>query len=174
MKHKKFYFYINCFSILFEISPAVPISIRGQVFQEKIKTAVVQPIVLLDQLEPTGVLFLGTNPRLKLDESYLSHLDLVRGQVASALSMARNYEEECARSQVHNNDTAFPLWQVSRLDLLHSNGPFPSVDLFTLPSLPLFPSRSPSWTRPKQPSSPMYPTSSACPSRSSLVPSPKC
>ncbi|MFC6050177.1 ATP-binding protein, partial [Methylobacterium hispanicum] len=49
--------------------------------------------------EPLGVLILGVSPSRALDEGYRGFLDLVAGQVSTALRNARAYEEERRRAE---------------------------------------------------------------------------
>jgi PAS domain S-box-containing protein len=48
---------------------------------------------------PAGFLVAGTSPRLAFNEDYRSFLDLAAGQIASAISNARAYEEERKRAE---------------------------------------------------------------------------
>jgi GAF domain-containing protein len=62
-------------------------------------TAVVVPIPSTKAGEPVGALVAGVSARLRLDEYYCDFLDLVRTQVAAAVSHAGAYEEERRRAE---------------------------------------------------------------------------
>jgi len=62
-------------------------------------TAAVIPIPSNKAHEPAGVMVAGVSARLKLDEYYRDFLDLVRTQVATAITNARAYEEERRRAE---------------------------------------------------------------------------
>ncbi len=57
------------------------------------------PIAQPGEGRPAGVLVAATSPRLSLDEKYRSFLELVAGQIATALSNARALTEAQARAE---------------------------------------------------------------------------
>ncbi len=61
--------------------------------------ALALPIALPGQQSAAGVLVAGLSPYLSLDESYRGFLGLVAGQLATALSTAKAYEEEKKRAE---------------------------------------------------------------------------
>jgi signal transduction histidine kinase len=61
--------------------------------------ALALPIATQGQEGAAGVLVIGISPRLHLDESYRGFLGLVAGQLATAISTARAYEEEKRRAE---------------------------------------------------------------------------
>jgi signal transduction histidine kinase len=61
--------------------------------------AVALPIASQGQEGAAGVLVVGISPHLELDESYRGFLSLVAGQLATAISTARAYEEEKKRAE---------------------------------------------------------------------------
>jgi signal transduction histidine kinase len=63
------------------------------------RRALVLPIAVQGQEAGVGVLVVGLSPHLELDESYRGFLGLVAGQLATALSSARAYEEERRRAE---------------------------------------------------------------------------
>ncbi len=63
------------------------------------RRALVLPIASPGQEAAAGVLVVGISPHLELDESYRGFLSLVAGQLATALSTARAYEEEKRRAE---------------------------------------------------------------------------
>jgi signal transduction histidine kinase len=63
------------------------------------KRALVLPIASPGQEDAAGVLVVGISPHLHLDESYRGFLGLVAGQLATAISTARAYEEEKKRAE---------------------------------------------------------------------------
>ncbi|MGR4065286.1 MAG: SpoIIE family protein phosphatase [Vulcanimicrobiaceae bacterium] len=63
------------------------------------REAVVVPIQSGITNEPAGILVAGVNPRERFDEHYRSFYDLVAGQIASAISSARAYENERKRAE---------------------------------------------------------------------------
>ena len=62
-------------------------------------TAIVLPLAAANTPEAAGYLVAGINPRLKLDEHYYDFLQLVKAQVASAITNAQSYEEERRRAE---------------------------------------------------------------------------
>ncbi|GHE09196.1 SpoIIE family protein phosphatase [Klenkia taihuensis] len=60
--------------------------------------AVALPLVVAGQSAPIGVLVVGVAPQLRLDEDYLSFLELVAGQVAAVVTDAQAYQAERRRS----------------------------------------------------------------------------
>ncbi|WDZ81930.1 response regulator (plasmid) [Ensifer adhaerens] len=62
-------------------------------------TAIVLPVAAANAREATGFLVVGINPRLKLDEHYYDFLQLMKAQVASAISNAQSYEDERKRAE---------------------------------------------------------------------------
>ncbi|HYG63514.1 MAG TPA: ATP-binding protein, partial [Thermoanaerobaculia bacterium] len=63
------------------------------------QTALALPLAAPGQELPTGVLVAGVNPRRALDEGYLSFFALVAGQIATAITNARAYQEERRRAE---------------------------------------------------------------------------
>ena len=57
-------------------------------------SALVLPVTLPGQALPAALLVAALSPRRALDESYRTFLDLVAGQLATALASARAFEEE--------------------------------------------------------------------------------
>ncbi|HYO71558.1 MAG TPA: ATP-binding protein, partial [Archangium sp.] len=78
---------------------------------ERPRHALVLPIASQGQEGAAGVLVAGISPQLHLDESYRGFLGLVAGQLATALSTARAYEEEKKRAEalaeIDRTKTAF-------------------------------------------------------------------
>jgi PAS domain S-box-containing protein len=62
-------------------------------------TAVLMPIPSSKAHEPAGLMVAGVSARLKLDAHYRDFLDLVRMQVATAITNARAYEAERRRAE---------------------------------------------------------------------------
>jgi PAS domain S-box-containing protein len=71
----------------------------GGPWPESPHTALVLPLAAPGQERPTGLLVAGVSPRLALDGDYRGFLDLVAGQVATAVVNARAYEEERRRAE---------------------------------------------------------------------------
>jgi PAS domain S-box-containing protein len=71
----------------------------GGPWSESAHRALAIPIRRGDNDRPYGVLIAGTSPRLQLDEGYRGFFDLVAGQIATAVSGARAYEEERQRAE---------------------------------------------------------------------------
>ena len=63
------------------------------------KRALVLPLAAQGQEGAVGVLVAGISPQLNFDESYRGFLGLVAGQLATAISTARAYEEEKKRAE---------------------------------------------------------------------------
>jgi PAS domain S-box-containing protein len=63
------------------------------------REAVVVPIPSGIAHEPAGFLVAGVNPREPFDERYRSFYELIGGQIASAISSARAYENERKRAE---------------------------------------------------------------------------
>ena len=79
------------------LAPALGLS--GGFWDEPVDTAVAMPLAGEAGSGPLGVLVLGVSPSRALDEGYRDFLDLVAGQVATALRNARAYEEERRRAE---------------------------------------------------------------------------
>ncbi len=62
-------------------------------------SAIVLPIVPSGEKGRSGLLVVGLNPFRRLDEGYAGFLDLVAGQLASAIANAEAYEEERRRAE---------------------------------------------------------------------------
>ena len=75
------------------------------------RTAVVVPIHSTNAHQLAGLLVAGVSARLHLDHLYLSFLDLVAAQIATAIANARSYEEErrraAALAQIDHAKTVF-------------------------------------------------------------------
>lgn len=63
-------------------------------------TALLLPILAPTQERPIGILLVGISPRRALDQEYRNFLQLVVGQVATAIANARAYEAERQRAEV--------------------------------------------------------------------------
>jgi signal transduction histidine kinase len=63
-------------------------------------SAVVLPIIQHGQPAPTGFLIAGLSPKRPFDDDYRSFVELVAGQVSTAVSSARAYEDERRRSEM--------------------------------------------------------------------------
>ncbi|HEY8312178.1 MAG TPA: ATP-binding protein, partial [Gemmatimonadaceae bacterium] len=70
----------------------------GPRWPEPAHAALVLPIALSGEERPYGVLVVGLSPRLAFDDAYRGHLDLVAGQIATAISSVRAYEKEQSRA----------------------------------------------------------------------------
>ncbi|HEX8464751.1 MAG TPA: hybrid sensor histidine kinase/response regulator, partial [Abditibacterium sp.] len=68
-------------------------------WNDHLGTARVMPLSAAGQNEPLGVLVAGVSPNRGLDENYLLFFELLRGQVAVAISTANAHEEERRRAQ---------------------------------------------------------------------------
>ena len=71
----------------------------GGPWPESPEAALIVPIAAPGQSGPTGFLISGLSPRRVLDADYRSFLDLVAGQIATAIANARAYEEERERAE---------------------------------------------------------------------------
>ncbi|WP_460206092.1 ATP-binding protein [Scytonema sp. NUACC21] len=69
------------------------------IWYESPHTALVLPVASPGQERPAGLLVAGINSRRALDDDYQGFLELVAGQVASAIVDARAYETECQRAE---------------------------------------------------------------------------
>ncbi len=63
------------------------------------RRALALPIAAQGQEDAAGVLVVGISPHLTFDENYRGFLSLVAGQLATAMSTARAYEEETKRAE---------------------------------------------------------------------------
>ena len=63
------------------------------------REAIVLPVARPGQDRPFGTLVAGISPRLELNDGYMGFLNLVSGQVATALANARAHEEERRRAE---------------------------------------------------------------------------
>ncbi|MEO8620020.1 MAG: ATP-binding protein [bacterium] len=86
-------------------------SLRGSRWPEPACSALVLPIALHGEERPYGALVAGLSPRLVFDDRYRGYLDLVAGQVATAITSARAYEKEqrraAALAEIDRDKTAF-------------------------------------------------------------------
>ena len=71
--------------------------LAGGFWSDPVDAALAMPLAGEAGSEPLGVLVLGISPSRALDEGYRGFLDLVAGQVSTALRNARAYEEERRR-----------------------------------------------------------------------------
>jgi signal transduction histidine kinase len=71
----------------------------GGVWPEPSERALLLPVLRAGQEAPDGVLVVGVSPRRVLDDAYRDFLDLVAGQIATAIGNARAYEEERRRAE---------------------------------------------------------------------------
>lgn len=74
-------------------------SLPGGPWPEPSHSAMVLPIAQPGQAMPTGFLIAGISPRRALDDKYKGFLELVAGQVATAVGDARAYEAERERAE---------------------------------------------------------------------------
>jgi PAS domain S-box-containing protein len=93
-------------SVMATSSPQVVAELRqkfgalpGNVWPEPPHTAVVLPVRKSGQDRLAGILVAGISPRLELDDNYRGFLDLVAGNIATAITNARAYEEERRRAE---------------------------------------------------------------------------
>ncbi|SDF85622.1 GAF domain-containing protein [Klenkia brasiliensis] len=70
----------------------------GALTPADVDQAVALPLVVAGQSAPIGVLVAGVAPQLRLDEDYLSFLELVAGQVAAVVTDAQAYQAERRRA----------------------------------------------------------------------------
>ncbi|QLE58331.1 ATP-binding protein [Nostoc sp. TCL26-01] len=68
-------------------------------WQESPHTALVLPVASPGQERPAGIMVVGISSRRALDDDYQGFLELVAGQVASAIADARVYEAERQRAE---------------------------------------------------------------------------
>ncbi|GAA0282515.1 Sensor histidine kinase RcsC [Methylorubrum aminovorans] len=80
-----------------DLGPAL--GMAGGLWGDPVEDALVLPLVGEAGAEPLGVLILGVSPSRALDTGYRGFLDLVAGQVSTALRNARAYEEERRRAE---------------------------------------------------------------------------
>ncbi|MFL5355621.1 ATP-binding protein [Archangium sp.] len=74
-------------------------TLRGGLWKDPVRSALVMPIASSGQTGPLGVLVAGVSPNRALDEGYRSFYELLVGQVSVALRNARAYEEERRRAE---------------------------------------------------------------------------
>jgi signal transduction histidine kinase len=77
----------------------LPTDAEGSPWPEAGHTAVLLPIAGTGEQRPYGLLVAGLSPRRALDDGYRAFLDLVAGQIATAITSARAYEEEKRRAE---------------------------------------------------------------------------
>ncbi|MDQ6737380.1 MAG: ATP-binding protein, partial [Gemmatimonadota bacterium] len=82
---------VNDLATRFGLLPGFP-------WPEPSRSALVLPIALRGEERPYGVLVAGLSPRLAFDDGYRGYLDLVAGQLATAITSARAYEKEQRRA----------------------------------------------------------------------------
>lgn len=76
-----------------------PYQLSGGTWDDPTHSALVLPILSSNQKQPVGVLVAGISPRLALDESYHSFLELLTGQIAIAIANAQAYEQERRKAE---------------------------------------------------------------------------
>ena len=69
------------------------------VWPEPISRAVVLPMAKPGQSRPAGFVVAGVSPRLVYNDEYKGFLELLAGQIATAIGNARAYEEERRRAE---------------------------------------------------------------------------
>ncbi len=69
------------------------------VWPEPPKQAVVLPLAKSGHARPLGFLVAGISPRLAFDDNYRGFIDLLAGQIVTAVANARAYEEERRRAE---------------------------------------------------------------------------
>ncbi|KQR33036.1 ATP-binding protein [Deinococcus sp. Leaf326] len=75
-------------------APVIPVQpFAAGPWPEPVTQLAVLPLTLPGETSPLGVLMVGLNPRKHLDDAYQDFLQLVRGQLTSALHAARLTEE---------------------------------------------------------------------------------
>jgi PAS domain S-box-containing protein len=79
--------------------PADGIRIAAAPLDGLVEQALVLPIGSPGQEAPAGLAILGLSPRRALDDAHLAFIDLVMGQIASAIADAQTYEAERARAE---------------------------------------------------------------------------
>ena len=72
---------------------------QAKYWPEMISKAVILPITQPTRKEPIGVIFAGISPRLAINEQYEGFLNLVAGQIATAIANASALEAEHKRSE---------------------------------------------------------------------------
>jgi PAS domain S-box-containing protein len=73
--------------------------IQAGAWPEQTQRAVVLPIAKPGQTRPAGFAVAGVSPRLVFTDDYRGFLELLAGQVATAIANARAYEEERRRTE---------------------------------------------------------------------------
>ncbi|MEO7217733.1 MAG: ATP-binding protein [Gemmatimonadaceae bacterium] len=73
-------------------------ALPGSPWPEPARSALVLPIALRGEERPYGVLVTGLSPRLAFNDRYRGHVDLVAGQIATAIASSRAYEKEQRRA----------------------------------------------------------------------------
>ncbi|MGQ0713071.1 MAG: ATP-binding protein [Gemmatimonadaceae bacterium] len=68
-------------------------------WQEHVSTAVIQPIPSATAGQAAGAIVAAVSPRLALDESYRGFIEVIAGQIGSAVANARAYEAERKRAE---------------------------------------------------------------------------
>ncbi len=71
----------------------------GGVWPETPRAALILPVTRLGHDQPVGIMVVGISPRRALDDEYRTFLDLVAGQVATAVANAQAYQEERKRAE---------------------------------------------------------------------------
>lgn len=71
----------------------------GGMWPDATRTALVLPVARPGHDQPEGIMVAAISPRRALDEEYRTFLDLVAGQVGTAVANARAYEEERKRAE---------------------------------------------------------------------------
>jgi K+-sensing histidine kinase KdpD len=72
---------------------------KAEFWPETIRKAVILPITQATRKEPIGIFFAGISPRLAMNEQYEGFLNLVAGQIATAIANASALEAEHKRSE---------------------------------------------------------------------------
>ncbi len=72
---------------------------QAKYWPELISKAVILPITQPARKDPVGVIFTGISPRLAMNEQYEGFLNLVAGQIATAIANASALEAEHKRSE---------------------------------------------------------------------------
>jgi PAS domain S-box-containing protein len=76
--------------------PGLPLAVVDQ----PVSQVAVLPVTSRSEHQPYGVLVIGVNPCRPLDDDHLTFLELVAGQVATAIQNAREIEEERKRADM--------------------------------------------------------------------------